>query len=131
MGMTTIRLQVDGADAVLAAETIEMPVQRLDARPRYLVGLVLALATAAVAIGALGPRVESARDRANESACQPPTVVAADPAAVPSGDRAGRPSAAPWWHQPGPRVWVDPQSGRLRQGQPAVRRMTDDRGRHR
>lgn len=131
MGMTTIRLQVDGGDVLIDAETIEMPVQRLDGRPRYLVGLVLAIATAAVAIGALGPRVESARDSAAAFACEPPAVVAADLPAVPSMDPGARPSAAPWWQRPSPRVWVDPLSGRLRQEQPAVRHMTDDRGRHR
>ena len=138
MGMATIRLQVDGAEALIDAETIEMPVQRLDGRPRYLVGLVLALATGAVAIGALGPRVDSAGDSATQSACEPPAVLAADePAAVaaeatavPSVDPGAGPATA-WWERPGLRVWVDPQSGRLRQEQPAVRRMTDDRGRHR
>ena len=129
--MATIRLQVDGGDALIDAETIEMPVQRLDGRPRYLVGLVLALATAAVAIGALGPRGEVATDSATGSACEPPAVGAAKPSAMPSVNAGARPSAAPWWQRPGPRVWVDPLSGRLRQEQPAVRRMTDDRGRQR
>lgn len=136
--MATIRLQVDGAEALIDAETIEMPMQRIDGRPRYLVGLVLALATGAVAIGALGPRMESAGDSAAQSACEPPAAVAADPAATVAIDPAAGPTvdpgavaAAAWWERPGPRVWVDPQSGRLRQEQPAIRRMTDDRGRHR
>ena len=138
MGMATIRLQVDGAEALIDAETIEMPVQRLDGRPRYLVGLVLALATGAVAIGALGPRVESAGNSSAQSACEPPAAVMAEPHAVLAADLTTAPTVDPgagpataWWERPGPRVWVDPQSGRLRQEQPAVRRMTDDRGRHR
>lgn len=100
-------VEVDGHDAPVRAETIEMSSRRLaDDRRPYRLALVLAVITAAVALGALGPRAVAVH--------QPEMAVACESAHV-APDPTATPAAMAWWQHPSQRVWVDPRTGATRQ----------------
>lgn len=118
-------IDVDGYDRPIRAETVEMSSRQLtDGRRSYRAALLIAVITAVVALGGLGPQVVAPPETVVAAACEPSrgapdTIMAAE--------------AAPWWQRASPRVWVDPQTGNLRQarqaGRVTPRQLVDHRAR--
>lgn len=126
--MERVAITMDGQDLPIGVETIEIPAQRVgEAKRPYVVALAIAVMTAAITLGALGPHTSSSD--VPGVACDPATVIAPGPATT-AGTTAI--DAPPWWERAAPAAWVDPQTGRLRQAQPqTTRRVVDHRARDR
>lgn len=115
--MEHVAIIVDGTDAVVRDGTVGFPVGSIRAPRRPLAGLGIAIVTALVTMGAMGPRPTST-DAALAQACAPanPAPVADGPAALPTLTVTAGP--VPWWLRPQVREWVDPATGRSMQAQP-------------
>lgn len=108
---------VDGTDTVVRDGTVGFPVRTIRPPRRPLAGLGIAIVTAVVTMGAMGPRPPSA-DAAIGVACDPAssTPIADGPAAQATLTVTASPM--PWWLRPQVREWVDPATGRSMQAQP-------------
>lgn len=126
---------VDGTDRPALDGNVAFQVGKVrSAEPRRpWTGLAIAIVTALVTMGAMGPRPAS-----------DPGAAAACPAAeaAPVARDAGRPSqealqmasSTPWWLLPHEATWVDPATGMTVQETPAAHehdRVSDDRPRDR
>jgi len=113
-GMEHMAIVVDGTSQPVRAGELDFPAARV-ARYRPLGGVLIAVVTAIVTAGAMGPAAPAAGDTGSAAAvtCPAPVSLNATASSAPgplSTALAGRVVA--WWTLPGPSRWVDPATGR-------------------
>lgn len=110
--MAEIAILIDGSEEPVRGGRVDFPVGAVSAPRRPLAGLGIALVTAALAMGAPGPRAEAPPEPAA-------AVAAACRAATPAGDGIAQATAGPtvraatttWWLDAAPVRYVDPATG--------------------
>ncbi len=120
--MEHMAIIVDGTDRPAEGGDVGFPLGAIRQPGRPLAGLALAIATAIVAIGAVGPHLADG-DSDAASACAAPAgpALATRPGAgtesrtPPPTEAAASPT--PWWLLSRVAEWVDPATGRSMQAQ--------------